>query len=89
MFPDYESFTSLIENELCIYITDLYSNTGDTVIFAESVDNLQSALNEFESYCKEWKLNGNKDKTRVLIFSQGTNVLKRFYFHNRDSENVK
>lgn len=86
-----QSFTTSIENELCIYIkllVLLYAD--DTVILAESGDYLQNALNEFECYCKEWKLNVNIDKTKVLIFSKGR-MCKRvfFYFNDRVLEIVK
>lgn len=54
---DLQSFTTSIEHELCIYIKLLVLlHADDTVILAESGDDLQNALNEFESYCVEWKL---------------------------------
>lgn len=85
-----QSFTTSIENELCIYIkllVLLYAD--DTVILAESGDDLQNALNEFECYCKEWKLNVNIDKTQVLIFSKGRMCKRVFYFNDRVLEIVK
>jgi hypothetical protein len=35
----------------------------DTVIFAESAEDLQAPLNIFEEYCSEWKLYINVSKT--------------------------
>lgn len=40
----------------------------DTVIFAESEQKLQNALNCFEEYCKLWKLSVNVSKTKIVIF---------------------
>jgi hypothetical protein len=34
-----------------------------TVIFAESAEDLQTALNIFEEHCSEWKLSINVSKT--------------------------
>ena len=43
----------------------------DTVIFSDSPENLQSSLDIFANYCKEWKLTVNTQKTKVMIFSRG------------------
>jgi hypothetical protein len=40
----------------------------DTVILAESAEDLQLALNEFFIYCTQWKLNVNVEKTKIMIF---------------------
>ena len=37
----------------------------DCVIMAESAEELQNALNEFQMYCVEWKLKVNVDKTKI------------------------
>ena len=44
----------------------LYAN--DTVLFAESEDEMKLLLNDFSKYCKDWKLNINVDKIKFLIF---------------------
>ena len=41
----------------------------DTVLFADSKENLQNCLNGLNSYCNKWKLQVNAEKTKVLIFS--------------------
>jgi hypothetical protein len=49
----------------------------DTVIFAETAAELQSALNAMYLYCETWKLKVNAAKTNVVIFSksrQGENI---------------
>ena len=43
----------------------------DTVLFANSKQNLQKCLNGLEQYCEKWKLKINTDKTKIVIFSQG------------------
>ena len=49
----------------------------DTLVLAESPEELQNAMNEVYSYCRKWglkistgKIKG-KSKTRVVIFSKG------------------
>ena len=40
----------------------------DTVLFANSEEELVTLLNTFSSYCKEWKLDINFDKTQIMVF---------------------
>ena len=42
----------------------LYS--GDTVILAETADDLQNALTQYVLYCDTWKLTINNSKTKVV-----------------------
>jgi hypothetical protein len=43
----------------------------DTVIMAESCEDLQAQLNVLGEYCKKWKLKVNAEKTIIFIFSRG------------------
>ena len=43
----------------------------DTVIFAESPDELQVALGRMKSYCDIWNLQVNTSKTKVVVFTKG------------------
>ena len=43
----------------------------DTIIMAESAEELQSALQALDDYCKAWSLTVNIDKTKVVNFSRG------------------
>ena len=62
----------------------------DTVIFGDSAENLQEALNSFKEYCNIWKLTVNVDKTKVLIISKRRPSSKlHFYFNNTELEIVK
>ena len=59
-------------DDIVIYLkiyTLLYAD--DTIILAESIDDLQSALNRLYDYCTQWDLMVNSDKTKILIFSRG------------------
>ena len=49
--------------------TLLYAD--DTIILCASPQDLQKALNALSEYCKTWKLEVNKDKTKVVVFSKG------------------
>jgi len=53
-----------------------------TVIIAESISDLQSALNAMYVNCDNWKLEVNASKTKVVIFSKGKcKILPTFYFN--------
>ena len=57
--------------------TMLYAD--DTLVFAESPTEMQSALDEVGVYCNKWGLSINKTKTKVVIFSRGK-VKQDFHF---------
>ena len=42
----------------------------DTIVLAETADQLQLALNAVYDYCKEWDLTVNTSKTKIVIFSK-------------------
>ena len=54
-------------DQLSIY---LLMFADDAVIFSNSVDGLQSSLNNLESYCLKWNLKVNVDKTKI-VFRKG------------------
>ena len=85
-----QSITDAIEDELMLYLKLLILlYADDTVIMAESADDLQNALNEFFVYCTNWKLVVNVEKTKILIFSKGPMMKKHFYYNGVVIENVK
>ena len=43
----------------------------DTVILAESSDDLQIGLDMYSSYCRQWKLKINYDTTKIMVFARG------------------
>ena len=43
----------------------------DTILLAQSSDELQMALNGLQEYCIKWKLKVNISKTKIVIFSRG------------------
>ena len=72
------------ENDIFMFLQIfLLLYADDTVIFAESPEELQNALNAFSDYCDLWKLTVNVSKTKVLIISHGRpNSSQSFYFKN-------
>ena len=52
---------------LNLYV-QLYAD--DTIIMAESPNELQLALNALSEYCTQWKLEINVDKTKIIRFSK-------------------
>jgi hypothetical protein len=68
-----ENIRDKLESELHVYyklFVILYAD--DTVILSESKDGLQKALDIVESYCEIWKLQGNVNKTNVMILRTGS-----------------
>ena len=57
--------------------TLLYAD--DTLVLAESPEEMQLALSEVGTYCQKWGLSINKTKTKVIIFSRGK-VKRQFNF---------
>ena len=50
----------------------------DTIIISDNDRDFQKSLDAFHSYCVEWKLNVNINKTKVVVF--GANNLNNFNF---------
>ena len=85
-----QSISSSIEAELFLYLKlSVLFYADDTVILAESPDDLQYALDKFYVYCTKWKLKVNVDKTKILVFSKGRMIKRNFYYNEIIIENVK
>ena len=54
-----------------LYNIFLLMYADDTVILAESPEQLQLALNKHCEYCRKWNLTVNPSKTKVMLFSRG------------------
>ena len=59
--PDIEVFLRL---HLLLY-------ADDTIVMAETPEQLQKALNAVSDYCSQWNLTVNTSKTKIVIFSRG------------------
>jgi hypothetical protein len=67
-----ETVSNCIEDKLNIYLklfALLYAD--DTVLMAETHDDLQNILNKFGEYCNTCRLKANTDKTKVIVFFPG------------------
>ena len=61
----------------------------DTILLAESKEELQKCLNSMHNYCNLWKLNVNETKTKVLVFSKGKiRNIPRFYYGDKELDVV-
>ena len=49
----------------------------DAVIFSETIEGLQNALNYMSTYCDKWRLTLNSEKTKIVIFRKGSRVSKK------------
>ena len=73
-FSGLEHVTSLVHQTLDTQEVEVYMKlymllyADDTVILAESADELQAALNAMFLYCKTWNLAVNPTKTKVVLF---------------------
>ena len=61
----------------------------DLVLFSTSAKGLQARLDILESYCKDWCLNVNPSKTKVLVFNKaGRHISEKFTLENKNIECV-
>ena len=61
--------------------TLLYAD--DTIVLAESINELQVARNAVREYCNKWSLTVNTSKTKIAFFSRGrVRNLPELYFGN-------
>ncbi len=61
-----------VNNNVNVYLslfTLMYAD--DTILLAESAEDLQSMLSALKQYCDTWRLKVNATKTKVVIFSRG------------------
>ena len=75
------------ENVLKLLVL-LYAH--DTLILADSPENLQKSLHNLSLYCEKWHLTVNEKKTKIMIFSK-RKFKKRstFYYANKKVEIVQ
>ena len=69
-----ERIKDLCEDKIHTYLQLfilLYAD--DTILLAESPENMQDMLTKFENYCIQWKLKVNPQKTKMVIFSKRKN----------------
>ena len=61
--------SEFIFDEKLLYYLKLYilMYADDTVVLAESEDEMQKLLNTLHEYCEEWKLKINVTKTKIAI----------------------
>ena len=52
----------------------------DTVLMAESPEELQKMLDSLKTYTVDWNLFVNTEKTKVLIFRNGGNIREKDHF---------
>ena len=60
---------------------------ADTVLLAESPEDLQTSLNTMKDYCSMFDLEINIDKTKVMIFSRGK--LRKPHYFNYGDQNIE
>ena len=76
----YDEFTTFFRLYLLMY-------ADDTVLLAESPEDLQTSLNTMKDYCSMFDLEINIDKTKVMIFSRGK--LRKPHYFNYGDQNIE
>ena len=62
----------------------------DLILLSESKEGLQKQINKLNNYCKQWKLDVNVKKTKIMIFNRGNKIINtEFYINNTPLQNVK
>ena len=83
------TYINLYDHDMTMYLQMfvlLYAD--DTVLLANNVKQFRKILTEYNSYCKDWGLKINVDKSKIMIFGRSTPVLK-FHIDNSEMEIVK
>ena len=68
-----KTVSSELKDKLNLYLKlfiILYAD--DTVIMAESAVDFQKQLDSFSDYCDIWRLKVNVEKSKIVVFSQGS-----------------
>ena len=60
----------------------------DTVLLAESPDDLQTSLNRMQEYCTLYDLKLNISKTKVMIFSRGKLKTPHLFYYGEEAIEV-
>ena len=62
----------------------------DLILISKSKIGLQNALNKLYMFCKEWDMELNTKKTKIVIFNKGSRILNEtFTFDDKLLENCK
>ena len=62
----------------------------DLIIISTTKEGLQNSLNSLQSYCEQWKLDINHKKSKVMVFTKGTQKEKnRYTINNKALEVVR
>ncbi len=77
-----------------ITIGDLSINSllyaDDIILLSSSEKGLQNSLDILDKFCTSWKLEVNKQKSKVIVFnSNGKTYINKFTFDNNTLETVK
>ena len=60
----------------------------DLVLMSKSAEGLQICLNKLNQYCNKWRLEVNLKKTKIMIFNQTGQLMKKhkFFYHDTPLE---
>jgi len=52
----------------------------DVVLLSKTEQGMQTCLNRLQEYCKNWCLELNTEKTKIIIFNKSGKILKSNFF---------
>ena len=58
------------------YLTNIIMYADDLVLLSNSKEGLQKCLEVLHVFCKNWKLNVDTEKTKIMIFNKSGRLLK-------------
>ena len=82
--PTLRQLSGILGDDDMEFLINMYTllYADDTLVLAESPEQLQLALNEVGNYCEHWGLSINQTKTKVVIFSRGKVKPRKFNIGN-------
>ena len=73
----------------CTHLNTLM-HADDLIVISSTKEGLQNSLDSLQDYCKKWKLDINYKKSKVMVFSKGTQKEKTKYtINNKTLEIVR
>ena len=63
---------------------------ADDTLLAETPDDLQCILNSLHTYCQEWNLTVNTDKTKIMVFRNMGKIKEneKWFYNNFELQTV-
>lgn len=90
LFVNYSDFLNTENTDLDVYLKlCLLLYADDTVLLADNPTDFQNSLSAMHTYCKNFQMKVNAQKSKVLIFSKGkVRTVPQFFLGHEELERV-